>query len=107
MWLVLLKWISISLPKRLLLWLRSVLALPNASKMGLVCSTADKQGPNTHDHDTGLPNKAAQQLAQLLAVVQCLPLLRLLWLQALCILAHSMHIAARQNCCCHAAATGP
>ena len=39
MWLVLLKWISISLPKRLLLLLRSVLALPKASRMGLVCST--------------------------------------------------------------------
>lgn len=40
MWLVLLKWISISLPKRLLLWLRSVLALPKASRMGLVCRAA-------------------------------------------------------------------
>jgi hypothetical protein len=34
-----LKWIWMSLPKRLLLWLRSVLALPNASKMGFVSST--------------------------------------------------------------------
>jgi hypothetical protein len=34
----LLKCTSSSLPKREELWLRSVLALPNASRMGLVCS---------------------------------------------------------------------
>ncbi len=39
MWCPWLKWIWITLPNRELLWLRKVLALPNASRMGLVSST--------------------------------------------------------------------